>query len=145
MISSANLLLCVLCVLRGLCVKFFLARIADLCMDTRLYGTLPPLASNTHVENALTLARTGHAIDRSAALLLVKQAPLPDLLRAATSVRACGKGTVVTYSRKGFIPLTTLSRDYCGYCTFRKDTGQPGALFMTPDEVLALADRRRLA
>ncbi len=108
-------------------------------MDTRLYSTVPPPASNTHVENALTLARTGRAIDRSAALLLVKQAPLPDLLRAATSVRACGKGTVVTYSRKVFIPLTTLCRDYCGYCTFRKDPGQPGALFMTPEEVLALA------
>ena len=114
-------------------------------MDTRLYSTVPPPASNTHVENALTLARTGRAIDRSAALLLVKQAPLPDLLRAATSVRACGKGTVVTYSRKVFIPLTTLCRDYCGYCTFRKDPGQPGALFMTPEEVLALAERGHLA
>ncbi|PYT55335.1 MAG: 7,8-didemethyl-8-hydroxy-5-deazariboflavin synthase subunit CofG [Acidobacteria bacterium] len=114
-------------------------------MDTRLYGTLPPLASNTHVENALTLARTGHAIDRSAALLLAEQASLQDLLRAATSVRACEKGTVVTYSRKVFIPLTTLCRDYCGYCTFRKDPGQPGAHFMTPEEVLALAERGRRA
>src|SRR5260370_13755160 len=135
MISSANLLLCVLCVLRGLCVKFFLARIADLCMDTRLYGTLPPLASNTHVENALTLARTGRAIDRSAALLLVKQAPLPDLLRPATPVRARGKGTVVTYSRKVFIPLTTLSLDYCGYCTFRNVPRQPRAPFTTPQDI----------
>jgi FO synthase len=114
-------------------------------MDTRLYGTLPPLASNTHLENALTRARTGHAIDRPAALLLAEQAPLQDLLRAATSVRACGKGTVVTYSRKVFIPLTTLCRDYCGYCAFRKDPGQPGAHFMTPEEMLALAERGRLA
>ncbi len=114
-------------------------------MDTRLYGTLPPPASNTHVENALTLARTGHPIDRSAALLLAEQASLQDLLHASTSVRACGKGTVVTYSRKVFIPLTTLCRDYCGYCTFRKDPGQPGALFMTPEEVLVLAERGRRA
>ena len=114
-------------------------------MDTRLYTTVPPLASNTHVENALTLVRTGHAIDRPAALLLAEQASLQDLLHAATSVRACGKGTVVTYSRKVFIPLTTLCRDYCGYCTFRKDPGQPGAHFMTPEEVLALAERGRRA
>ncbi len=114
-------------------------------MDTRLYSTVPPLASNTHVENALTLVRTGHAIDRPAALLLAEQASLQDLLHAATSVRACGKGTVVTYSRKVFIPLTTLCRDYCGYCTFRKDPGQPGAHFMTPEEVLALAERGRRA
>jgi FO synthase len=97
------------------------------------------------VENALTLARTGHAIDRSAALLLAEQASLQDLLHASTSIRACGKGAVVTYSRKVFIPLTTLCRDYCGYCAFRKDPGQPGAHFMTPEEVLALAERGRLA
>ena len=114
-------------------------------MDTRLYSTVPPLASNTHVENALTLVRTGHAIDRPAALLLAEQASLQDLLHAATSIRTCGKGAVVTYSRKVFIPLTTLCRDYCGYCTFRKDPGQPGAHFMTPEEVLALAERGRLA
>jgi FO synthase len=38
-----------------------------------------------------------------------------------------------------FVPLTTLCRDYCGYCTFRKDPGEPGAFTMTPDEVVALA------
>jgi 7,8-didemethyl-8-hydroxy-5-deazariboflavin synthase CofG subunit len=38
-----------------------------------------------------------------------------------------------------FIPLTTLCRDYCGYCTFRKDPGDPGAFTMSPDQVLALA------
>ena len=34
--------------------------------------------------------------------------------------------------------MTTLCRDYCGYCTSRKDPGQPGAHTMTPDEVIAL-------
>src|SRR6266850_1141253 len=63
-----------------------------------------------------------------------------DLLAAA---RDRGKGTVVSFSKKVFIPLTTLCRDYCGYCTFHKDPGQPGAHFMTPDEVLALAERAR--
>src|SRR5207253_9811370 len=42
---------------------------------------------------------------------------------------------------RSFIPLTTLCRDYCSYCTFRKDPGQPGAHFMTPEEVLGL-DRK---
>jgi FO synthase len=67
------------------------------------------------------------------------------LLSAATELRAQGKGNVITYSKKVFIPLTTLCRDYCSYCTFRKDPGQPGAHFMTPDEVLALAERGRQA
>ncbi len=79
------------------------------------------------------------------ALQLALQAPLPELLTAASSLRAQGKGSTITFSKKVFIPLTTLCRDYCGYCTFRKDPGQPGAHFMTPDEVLALAEQGRRA
>jgi len=86
-----------------------------------------------------------HPIAREAALLFADQATLSDLLAAAAEIRAAGKGTVVSFSKKVFIPLTTLCRDYCNYCTFRKDPGQPGAHFMSPDEVLALAERGRRA
>ena len=82
---------------------------------------------------------------RTSALRLAEEATLDDLLAAATRLRAQGKGSVVSFSKKVFIPLTTLCRDYCGYCTFRKDPGQPGAHFMTPDEVLALAEQGRAA
>jgi len=64
---------------------------------------------------------------------------LLDLLAAARDARDRFKPGVVTYSRKVFIPLTNLCRDYCGYCTFRRDPGQPGAHTMTPDEVLQVA------
>ena len=64
---------------------------------------------------------------------------LPELLAAARAVKERFKPGVVTYSRKVFIPLTNLCRDYCGYCTFRRDPGEPGAHTMTPDEVLAVA------
>jgi FO synthase len=95
------------------------------------------------VSQLLATARETGSLDRRAALRLGVEAPLADLLRAATEVRARGKGTTVSFSKKVFIPLTTLCRDYCGYCTFRKDPGQPGAHFMTPEEVLALAERAR--
>jgi 7,8-didemethyl-8-hydroxy-5-deazariboflavin synthase CofG subunit len=85
------------------------------------------------------------SVDRETALRLGLEAPLADLLAAASELRARGKGTIVSFSKKVFIPLTTLCRDYCGYCTFRKDPGQPGAHFMTPDEVLSLAERARNA
>src|SRR6185369_8320162 len=62
------------------------------------------------------------------------------LLSAAARLRDELKGRRVTYSKKVFIPLTNLCRDYCGYCTFRKDPGQPGAKTMTPDEVVAVAE-----
>jgi FO synthase len=61
------------------------------------------------------------------------------LLQVADALRAQHHGDVITYSRKVFLPLTNLCRDYCGYCTFRKDPGDAGAKTMTPDEVLAVA------
>ena len=99
----------------------------------------------TQVEATTDPGRDCQPLDRDRALHLVLHAPLPELLAAASSMRAQGKGTTVTFSKKVFIPLTTLCRDYCGYCTFRKDPGQPGAHFMTPDEVLAVAEQGRRA
>src|SRR5713101_2598449 len=64
---------------------------------------------------------------------------LPELLAAARDARDRFKPGLITYSRKVFIPLTNLCRDYCGYCTFRRDPGQPGAHTMTPEEVLQVA------
>src|SRR5215813_8846476 len=79
---------------------------------------------------------TTHA--EACALIETPAAGLPDLLAAATEVRDRGRGRTVTFSKKVFIPLTTLCRDYCGYCTFRRDPGEPGAHTLTPDEVAAL-------
>jgi FO synthase len=66
-------------------------------------------------------------------------AALPELLAAAGAVRDRGRGRTITFSKKVFVPLTTLCRDYCGYCTFRRDPGEPGAHTLTPEEVVALA------
>jgi FO synthase len=62
-----------------------------------------------------------------------------ELLAAAVALKERHHPGVVTYSRKVFLPLTNLCRDYCGYCTFRRDPGEPGAHTMTPEEVLAVA------
>jgi 7,8-didemethyl-8-hydroxy-5-deazariboflavin synthase CofG subunit len=109
-----------------------------------------PLAASTTgrahlVDDLLTASCEAGILDRLQALRLAEDAPLQDLLAAATKFRAHGKGTTVSFSKKVFIPLTTLCRDYCSYCTFRKDPGQPGAHFMIPDEVLALAEQGRAA
>lgn len=70
---------------------------------------------------------------------------LKELLAAAAALRDMHKGRVVTYSPKVFVPLTNLCRDFCGYCTFRKAPGEPGAKTMTFDEVLAVVrEGRRL-
>jgi 7,8-didemethyl-8-hydroxy-5-deazariboflavin synthase CofG subunit len=106
---------------------------------------LPSPSPARPIEGLLDHLREGRAPDCEAALRLASEAPLDVLLAVASELRATGKGTTVTFSKKVFIPLTTLCRDYCSYCTFRKDPGQPGAHFMTPDEVLALAEQGRSA
>jgi FO synthase len=114
-------------------------------MATNLHTKTAPEAPPASYEDALALAREGLGIRRDMALFLSNTAPLDALLAASTEVRGRGKGSIVSFSKKVFIPLTTLCRDYCSYCTFRKDPGQPGAHFMTPDEVLALAEQGRNA
>jgi 7,8-didemethyl-8-hydroxy-5-deazariboflavin synthase CofG subunit len=92
-------------------------------------------------ERALDRVREGRTpdADEAAALLEAPAERLPDLLAAAAAVRDRRHGRRITFSAKVFMPLTTLCRDYCGYCTFRRDPGEPGALTMTPEQVLALA------
>src|SRR5262249_16918169 len=77
------------------------------------------------------------------ALIETPAAGLDDLLARAGEIRDRGRGRTVTFSKKVFVPLTTLCRDYCGYCTFRRDPGEPGAHTMTPDEVVALVQARQ--
>ena len=63
-------------------------------------------------------------------------APLDDLLAEARRLRP---GPLVTYSPKVFVPLTTLCRDVCGYCTFARPPRRGERAFMTEDEVLEIA------
>jgi len=99
------------------------------------------LATERHPSDA-TLARAEgeYPLSRDEAVRLIEHADLESLLHAAARLRDRGKGRIVTYSKKVFIPLTHLCRDYCGYCTFRADPVPGVAAYMTPDEVLAVAE-----
>jgi FO synthase len=66
----------------------------------------------------------------------LRSAPLEELLAEARRLRT---GPHVTYSPKVFIPLTTLCRDVCGYCTFARPPRRGERAFMTEDEVLGIA------
>ena len=66
---------------------------------------------------------------------------LCELLAVAAGLRDQSHGRVVSFSRNVFLPLTTLCRDYCTYCTFRADPGDSGARIMSPDEVLGEVQR----
>jgi FO synthase len=65
------------------------------------------------------------------------------LLEAAATLRDRGRGRAVTYSPKVFLPITNLCRNWCSYCTYRKDPNDPAAWTMTRDEIRELLRRGR--
>src|SRR5215216_1069971 len=71
-----------------------------------------------------------HGASRVAAELL--SMPVEEL-------REEGHGRLVTYSPKVFIPLTTLCRDVCHYCTFARPPRRGEHAYMTIDDVLEVA------
>lgn len=86
------------------------------------------------------MTNAGHpSPDRDLALdYLTGATPDRPLLDHAGALRDAGWGRTVTYSRKVFIPLTTLCKDRCSYCTFAKPPGA-GGTYLRPEEVLAVA------
>lgn len=82
--------------------------------------------------------------DRALADMLLST-PTLALMAAARVRRDEGHGDIQTYSPKIFIPLTQLCRNYCHYCTFARqgDKGQPA--YLSPTDVLAIAERGKAA
>ncbi|MEU7635456.1 MULTISPECIES: bifunctional FO biosynthesis protein CofGH [unclassified Streptomyces] len=114
-------------------------------------GAAPRPTANA-MRRALKRARDGVALDvtEAAVLLQARGEDLEDLCASAARVRdagleAAGRPGVITYSKSVFIPLTRLCRDKCHYCTFATVPGKlrraGHGMFMSPDEVLAIARR----
>ena len=102
------------------------------------------------LRRALRRARDGVTLDAVEAeiLLSARGDELLDLCASAARVRdsglaAAGRPGVVTYSRKVFIPLTRLCRDRCHYCTFATTPNRLEAPYLSPDQVLAIAEQGR--
>src|SRR5687768_12326046 len=66
-------------------------------------------------------------------------APLAELMAEAAASRDSAHGRLISYSRKVFIPLTKLCRDVCHYCTFAEVPRAGKPVYLSPDEVLAIA------
>ena len=105
-----------------------------------------PLPTDASLRRALRRAAEGKAIDvaEAADLLAADGEILDELLSIAAGVRdaglrEAGRPSVVTYSKKVFIPLTRLCRDRCHYCTFATVPHRLPAAFLERDEVLAIA------
>jgi FO synthase len=91
---------------------------------------------------ALARADAGKSLslDELTALCDARGDDLLKLLSIAARLRDLGWGDTVSYSRKVFVPLTMLCRDHCHYCTFAKPPADDVPAYLTPDEVVAIAE-----
>ncbi len=114
-------------------------------MTTAQPSSVVGRSASPHIRQILDRALGGERLEASDAIALIEcaEADLAQVLAAAGELRDRGKGRVVTYSRKVFLPVTNLCRDRCTYCTFRKDPGEPGAWTMSPVEIAQWSRRGR--
>jgi 7,8-didemethyl-8-hydroxy-5-deazariboflavin synthase CofG subunit len=102
------------------------------------------------IADALERASAGMRLeaDDAEALLSAAGADFERMLQLAGATRDAGLAAsdrpgVITYSRKVFIPLTTLCRDRCHYCIFVDTPAQLLKLhkptYMSPEQVLTVA------
>ena len=64
---------------------------------------------------------------------------LSELCHLASELRDQGCGSIVSYSRKVFIPLTRLCRDFCHYCTFATSPKKLTMPYMSAEQAVVIA------
>ena len=79
------------------------------------------------------------AITDDQALALAEYRDLGRLMPLAAARRDAAHGSIVSYSRKVFVPLTQLCRDVCHYCTFAQAPAEGKPPYLTIDAVLEIA------
>jgi FO synthase len=106
-----------------------------------------PLPTPTAVRRALKRAEDGKtlSLDEASALMAARGEPLERLLALASRLRELGWGRTISYSPKVFIPLTMLCRDHCHYCTFAKPPARIESPYLTPEQVVEVAEAGRRA
>ena len=87
-------------------------------------NTFPGSSIVTHVEAALQQwesGREGWPMDSEMCnqIGVLAQNDIDTARGLACSIARAGKGDIISFSPKVFVPLPHLCRDYCGYCTFR--------------------------
>ena len=78
-------------------------------------------------------------LSKDDALALLESNDILSILKLSSSLKTKFKKDVITYSRKIFINITNLCRDFCSYCTYRKNPWEASSIMMKPSEVLNLS------
>ena len=88
----------------------------------------------------MLLEATLRSLDDDEVLSFAEYADTFSLMQVAAALRDQGHQNTISYSRKVFIPLTHLCRDVCHYCTFAQVPRKLQAPYLTPEEVLKIAE-----
>jgi FO synthase len=91
------------------------------------------------ISEILNRYRNGTTISKNDALDLLASKDILYILKLSACLKTRFKKDVITYSRKIFINITNLCRDFCSYCTYRKNPFESSSIMMKPAEVLNLA------
>ena len=105
------------------------------CAESRAHGR----AGWRPMNDALADLSPDTAITDDQALALAEYRDLGRLMPLAAARRDAAHGSIVSYSRKVFVPLTQLCRDVCHYCTFAQAPAEDKPPYLTIDAVLEIA------
>ena len=94
---------------------------------------------NESIPEILERYQTTLTLSKDDALALLESNDILPLLKLSASLKTRFKKDVITYSRKIFINITNLCRDFCSYCTYRKNPLESSSIMMKPAEVLNLS------
>ncbi len=92
------------------------------------------------INEILEKCKDNKVISKDEALYLLEYNDITPLLKHSAFLKDNFKKEVITYSRKIFINITNLCRDFCSYCTYRKNPFQSSSIMMKPIEVMNLAN-----
>src|SRR3954452_17661757 len=114
-------------------------------MELREAPRAQPEMPSGKIRRALARAESGKSLSvrEVTDLLCSRGGDLDRLMELAARLCRLGHGARVTYSRKVFVPLTMLCRDHCHYCTFAKPPARLDRPYLTPEEVVAIAEAGR--
>ena len=96
---------------------------------------------NSIVSEILRKCFEKKTLSKDEILLLLESKEDRSLFQVAFFLKEIYKKKTITYSRKIFINITNLCKDFCSYCTYRKEPYNRQAVMMYPNEILELAEK----
>lgn len=100
---------------------------------------IPISIKDNSISEILEKCQEKKSISKEDALRLLDSDDIISILKLSTFLKTRLKKDVITYSRKIFINITNLCRDFCSYCTYRKNPFESSSIMMKPTEVINLA------